>query len=360
MAVERLYSNPLNGNKSQGTKAEVVSPPSLRSAKIATAQIIELMPKTITATLLRSSGIKPYMDGDTLVFVCRYPYHAEKIKGDDVNILRVAKTLDATIKQVDAVSDMRYFEAEIKADAEKAEQQKREQAQKDLDDFNDRLVSSEKTVRMDWAFNANITHRGQGLTFDNFDKNLQSLAYKRCLEFSELKHSETATALVLCSNVYGCGKTHLLHAIANKIISTRDAIVSNIQTYSIRYKSLPVYYITEPDLMTKIRSTYNSNSTETEQSVFELLNSFPLLIIDDVGKIQPKDISFVQQVYYRLVEYRYSELKSIAIATNLEDKALDDFIGGAVVSRLTEMTSGRYFIPMKGQDYRLAKAKEAK
>jgi hypothetical protein len=52
-------------------------------------------------------------------------------------------------------------------------------------------------------------------------------------------------------------------------------------------------------------------------------------------------------------------VKSIAIATNLEGEAFDNFIGGAVVSRLSEMTMGKYFVVLHGEDYRLTKAKEA-
>jgi DNA replication protein DnaC len=308
--------------------------------------------------MLRSNGIKLYRDNDEIIIACNYPYHADKLNEyEQIQVvLNACHELDNTIISCKAVSDARYFEKERKEWAAQKAAEDEARKIKEKEEYATRLVESEKNTRIDWLCEASIPHRNQNDTFDNFQADIQPIAIRRCKEFSELDLGNNAMALVLISKIYGIGKTHLLVSIARKLMDNTKAI--NEIRYDIYRRPCPVYYISEPELMATIRNTYQAGQELSEADVFNKLNSYPLLIIDDVGKVQPKDISFVQQVYYRLIEYRYSQLKSIALATNLEGEEFDNFIGGAVVSRLVEMTMGKYFVTMRGQDYRIAKVKK--
>jgi len=65
----------------------------------------------------------------------------------------------------------------------------------------------------------------------------------------------------------GCGKTHLAAAIANYRIKNNH----------------PAFYITTPDLLDHLRSTFNPNSEIPYDEFFEQVRSTPLLILDDLG-----------------------------------------------------------------------------
>jgi len=307
--------------------------------------------------MLRSRGIKLYRDKSDIIIACNYPYHADKLNETEQMRLLIAacRELDSTIISCKAISDVRYFVEEHKAWAKQEAIETAARQAKEKEEYAAKIIESEKNTRMDWLLESHIPHRNQSDSFDNFKTDKQPLAVRRCKEFAALDLDNSAMAMVLASGVYGLGKTHLLVATAKMVMANTQAVKE--QQYDIRRRPCPVYYISEPELMAMIRNTYQAGQEQSEADVFNKLNSYPLLIVDDVGKVQPKDISFVQQVYYRLIEYRYGELKSIALATNLEGEAFDNFIGGAVVSRLTEMTMGKYFITMRGQDYRLTKAK---
>lgn len=257
-----------------------------------------------------------------------------------------------------------------------------EKKKKDHDEMQAKTAQLNEDKQQEWIDGLGFPYKLHDATFANFKKQSQEKAYNLALEFARNQLADEVKspyALVLSSKSYGVGKTHLLHAIAVEIIrNTRAVWFIDTDTRFFRkpngeleeivkpceprygHGRISITYINEPDLMCKIRSTYNPNSQERELDVFAKLNEPDLLIIDDVGKVKPSDLSFVQQVYYRLVEYRWGEEKFIAISTNLVGDELEKFIGGAVASRLAEMTMGKYFITMDGEDYRLKGIKNAK
>ena len=226
-------------------------------------------------------------------------------------------------------------------------------------------LSAERKAK--WLIEVNLDSRFSGATFETFDKKAQPRAAEKSMEFAAacLNTTEDSLALVLSSAIYGSGKTHLLAAIAHRIIEQSEAaylanysdgsITYNLQT--TKYRPCPVYYVNETDLLSRIRGAYDRDSQDNELDIYTRLNKYPLLLIDDVGKVRARDSSFTQQVYYRLVEYRWSNYKHIALASNLVDSGLEDYIGGAVSSRLAQMTQGKYYLTLTGDDYRLKGSK---
>ncbi len=65
----------------------------------------------------------------------------------------------------------------------------------------------------------------------------------------------------------GCGKTHLAAAIANHCIENNR----------------PVFYVTAPDLLDHLRSTFSPSSEMPYDEFFEQVRNAPLLILDDLG-----------------------------------------------------------------------------
>jgi len=116
----------------------------------------------------------------------------------------------------------------------------------------------------------------------------------------------------------------------------------------------PVHLTTEQKLLNRIRQTYNQRDEEgeTEEDVFSALERFHLLIIDDVGKVRPRDYSFLQGVYFRIIDDRYTEEDNIILTTNLDLAELETHIGGASSDRLREMAGKQGFIKMTGKSER--------
>ena len=250
-------------------------------------------------------------------------------------------------------------------------QREEEEHAKEIEKMKADAPGKNKDAQDDWLCGLGFPPKLSNASFATFDKagkeKTVELAREYCRAFLD-GGGDQIYGIVLSSQKYGVGKTHLLHAIATEIIRNTPAVrFMDTVTYYTRdgkpvikpgdpryaYGNNPVFYMNEVDMLTRIRATYNRDSQENELRVFAELNKAELLIIDDVGKVKPQDLSFVQQVYYRLVEYRWGEEKHIALATNLVGDDLEKFVGGAVASRLAEMTQGKYFITMSGEDYRL-------
>ncbi|MBU2060155.1 MAG: hypothetical protein KKB38_20790 [Gammaproteobacteria bacterium] len=197
-------------------------------------------------------------------------------------------------------------------------------------------------------------------TFGNFESARQPKA------FAAVKGYLTkARSIILASpRVYGVGKTHLVSALINELIDTKQAVYMRSDGEFSHY-SCPAYFTTETELLARIRNTYNheeGEEHETEAHVFRFLSQFPLLVIDDVGKVRPRDLSFLQGVYFRIIDDRYSQgygsddyELNVILTTNLTLDALDAHIGGASADRLREMCGKENIITMTGKSYRGSK-----
>ena len=78
-----------------------------------------------------------------------------------------------------------------------------------------------------------------------------------------------------------------------------------------------------------------------------------VLILDDVGKTKPRDISFLQGVYFRIIDERYAGNKPIVLTTNLSLADLEAHIGGSCADRLNEMCGTENIVQMRGKTYRV-------
>lgn len=216
-----------------------------------------------------------------------------------------------------------------------------------------------------WTQDCNLPAKFLSKTFDNFEKSLQPKAFNVMSKFDKKQ-----SIVLLSPNVYGVGKTHLVAALINKTYLVAENTAEVIQTdylafsedgspVNIRRHRCPVYFTVENVLLSRIRQTYNRNSKydnteeyeETEEDVYRQLSQYQLLVIDDVGKVRPKDFGFLQGVYFRIIDHRYSNDMPIILTTNLDYAELENHIGGACADRLREMCESN-FVRMTGKSYR--------
>lgn len=103
---------------------------------------------------------------------------------------------------------------------------------------------------------------------------------------------------------YGCGKTHLAAAIANRCVE----------------RGQPVLFITVPDLLDHLRAAF-APTTRTNHRVpfearFEDIRTAPILILDDLGT--ESATPWAQEKLYQIFNYRYNARLATVITTNHE------------------------------------------
>jgi DNA replication protein DnaC len=184
---------------------------------------------------------------------------------------------------------------------------------------------------------SSLGDRFKDSTFHNFEMRLGSeksfqMAYQYAQEFNEWGSDS-----LLIWGDYGNGKSHLAAAIANEL-NERGKIV---------------IFQSVPELLERIRSTFNKNSRESENEILTALQMCHLLILDDIGAEKVTD--WVQEALFRIIDKRYRKKKPILYTSNLKPSMLSDKLGGRIYDRITETS---LTIENKASSYRRQKAAE--
>jgi DNA replication protein DnaC len=178
-------------------------------------------------------------------------------------------------------------------------------------------------------------------SFDNFelniggysDKETESLrmAYNMARNYAEDLHG-----WLLLEGMYGCGKTHLAAAVGNWRLRKGDMVI----------------FITTPDLLDHLRSSYAPNSESGYDETFNRVRDAGLLILDDLGVENPSE--WAKEKLFQLLNHRYSHNKPTVITTNRDLDSLDPRIR----SRLLDVNQVHHQI-IHAPDYRNAQANDA-
>jgi len=106
----------------------------------------------------------------------------------------------------------------------------------------------------------------------------------------------------------GCGKTHLAAAIANHYIENNH----------------PVFYITAPDLLDHLRSTFSPSSEMPYDEFFEQVRNTPLLILDDLGA--QSSTPWAKEKLDQLLNHRFSNQLPTVIVSIVPIEELEERI----------------------------------
>jgi len=209
-------------------------------------------------------------------------------------------------------------------------------------------------LHYEWRIGSGIPLRFRNEKFETYKiNNTNKKAFNMCKEYADnfpkQPNKDYKSLGIFSKGVWGVGKTHLVCAIANSIIEKWSGTSRDYP---------PIYYVTEPSLFTRIRSTFN-HGDETEAHVYKQLSNVPLLIVDDVGKEDVSDPRFVQRVWFTIINERYDNLKPVVFTANLDPDELANHLGGsrnneASFDRLYEMLGG-VFYEIQGKSYRREK-----
>ncbi len=114
---------------------------------------------------------------------------------------------------------------------------------------------------------------------------------------------------------YGCGKTHLAAAIANRQIE----------------QGRPAIFMVVPDLLDYLRAAYRPDADASYDDQFNAVRNVPLLILDDLGT--QSSTPWAQEKLFQLLNHRYNARLPTVITTNRDLEEID----ARLRSRLADM-----------------------
>ena len=128
------------------------------------------------------------------------------------------------------------------------------------------------------------------------------------------KFAENPQGWLVFTGPSGCGKTYLAAAIASYQIENNGH----------------VFYITTPDLLDHLRSSFNRDSDMPYDEFFEQVKNTPLLILDDLGA--QSSTPWAKEKLEQLISHRYSnQIPTVIVVIGAIDE-LDDRIHTRLVS----------------------------
>lgn len=134
-------------------------------------------------------------------------------------------------------------------------------------------------------------------------------------------------SLLLWGDNKGTGKTTLACSIANAFA----------RHYIDRYKMEPImYFIKSAKFLEDVRKQFN-NPDPAFQYIMELVETIPLLIIDDIGAEKASD--WVRERLLNLIDERYSNNRSTIYTSNCSLSQISESLGSRLADRLKEAES---------------------
>ncbi len=170
-------------------------------------------------------------------------------------------------------------------------------------------------------------------TFATFNARAAGVAeaYRLACEYAQ----DPRGWLVLVGPV-GCGKTHLVAAIAN------------------HYRSLggKPFFVNVPELLDHLRSTYAPSSTVSYDERFEEVRNAELLILDDLGTESSSE--WAREKVYQIFNRRYNAGAPTVVTMNPREY---DRLDERVKSRMMDGGISKVVLMREAGDYRMRKAR---
>lgn len=165
---------------------------------------------------------------------------------------------------------------------------------------------------------SNLGERFSKSTFELFlDRNGSETAYKVAVKYVKNFKEWNGESLLLWGEP-GNGKTHLAAAIVNELSK---------KGYIVVFQSVP-------ELLQRVRSTFNSENKENETQIMRALLECDLLILDDIGA--EKTTEWVEEKLFNIIDGRYRKELPTLYTSNLEPKELKNQVGKRSYDRMVE------------------------
>ena len=213
------------------------------------------------------------------------------------------------------------------------------------------LDMARSSVRRKWREEwSGIPPKYQLTTFETFQEKLQPTLYKVMETYANLwdDYPRGKPSVFVYSEhpIYGVGKTHLMAALGHRILDRWKGDPD--------HSIIPIRFMAERELFRSLRASYNPTDgrpVASEEQIYRRLTGAPLLILDDLGKEVVRDPSFVQRVYWNLIDARYQADLPMVISSNISLDGVAERLGQATAERIMEMTQGN-IVEVKGSSFR--------
>lgn len=166
-----------------------------------------------------------------------------------------------------------------------------------------------------------------------------AVIYARCEKYCQVAKEVLAKGhgIYLYGNK-GTGKTHLTACMANELLK----------------KGYPTLFTSMGEISKAIRSTYNRQSTETEQDFMARLTNVDFLFIDDFGTerlTKGDEDLWLQEKVFDIVNTRYNNRKPMVFTSNysLMEMMRDRGLSDKTADRITQKCA---IMELKGDSYR--------
>lgn len=141
-------------------------------------------------------------------------------------------------------------------------------------------------------------------TFENFQiRHGAETAFQVCKEFAERFEADKPDGVLIWGQP-GNGKSHLAAAVTNYLLAKGHTVV----------------FVTMPELLERIRNTFNRNDQDNEADLMRALLLCDLLVLDDIGAEKVTD--WTQDVLFRIVDKRYRRNKPLLLTSNYTPEEL--------------------------------------
>ncbi len=178
-----------------------------------------------------------------------------------------------------------------------------------------------------------LGERYKNVTFENSKTGINSSfdrAFKRCHKYCELYEETIKNGYgIYLFGDKGVGKTHLTACMAHNLIS----------------KCVPVLFTNLFEISKAVKSTFNRESSLTEQNLIERFANIEVLFFDDLGTeifTKNSNDTWLQGLLFDLINKRYNCKKATIFSSNhsLNELINKSGIAEKTVDRISEMTSG--------------------
>ncbi len=170
----------------------------------------------------------------------------------------------------------------------------------------------------------------QEATFESYEAGEFTKAYEQARKFADSFNVEKPSNLFFQGS-FGTGKSHLSVAV----------------TKAVTEKGYSTIFISTPKLLTKIRSTYNKFSEQSEGQIISAITNADLVVFDDIGA-EGEASGWALQKLFEIIDQRIG--KHNIFTTNLGSK---DFERSMDLQRIfSRMMMNATPIIMDGTDYR--------
>jgi len=112
------------------------------------------------------------------------------------------------------------------------------------------------------------------------------------------RFAENPSGWLVLLGGYGCGKTHLAAAVANRCLQAGRAVL----------------FVVVPDLLDHLRATYSPSSAVSYDERFQEVRNAPILVLDDLGT--QNTTPWAGEKLYQILNHRYNARLPTIITSN--------------------------------------------